>query len=182
MNLNKVFVLGNLTRDPEKRSLPSGQPVAAFGMATNRFYTNQNNEKQQDTEFHNITVFGKLADIAAQYLQKGSMVLVEGRLRTRNWQDAQGVKHYRTEIIADNIQFGPKFQSSSRSAETLPPSGHNINHIRDEDIPVIEKEPAPQQEGGKENPGTGNKPASLTNEPAELAEDEEEIDVRKIPF
>jgi len=85
MNLNKAFVLGNLTRDPEKRNLPSGNAVVSFGVATNRFFTNQQGEKQQEAEFHNITAFGKLADIAVQYLRKGSMVLIEGRLRTRSW-------------------------------------------------------------------------------------------------
>jgi len=108
MNLNKVFILGNLTRDPEKRNLPSGQLVVSFGVATNRFYTNQNNEKQQETEFHNVTAFGRLAEIASQYLQKGSLVFIEGRLKTRSWEDQSGTKHFRTEIIADNLQLGPR--------------------------------------------------------------------------
>jgi len=76
MNLNKVFVLGNVTRDPEQKNLPSGLPVASFGLATNRFYT-QNGEKKQETEFHNIVTFGRLAEIASQYLKKGSLVLIE---------------------------------------------------------------------------------------------------------
>ncbi|MEK7124153.1 MAG: single-stranded DNA-binding protein, partial [Patescibacteria group bacterium] len=94
MNLNKAFVLGNVTRDPEVRALPSGQQVASFGLATNRFYTDAQGQKKQDVEFHNIVTFGKLADIASRYLNKGSLVLIEGRIKTRNWQNAQGVKQY----------------------------------------------------------------------------------------
>ena len=156
MNLNKVFVLGNLTRDPEKRSLPSGQAVVSFGIATNRFFTNQQGEKQQETEFHNITAFGRLAEIASQYLQKGSMVLIEGRLRTRSWQDSSGIKHFKTEIIADNLQFGPKTQGQTEF------KGKDIKaKASDKDIPVIEE--------GSPEPKKNN-------------EEEEEIDVKDIPF
>lgn len=161
MNLNKVFVLGNLTRDPEKRSLPSGKPVVSFGLATNRFYTPQGGEKQQETEFHNITLFGRLAEIASQYLNKGSLVLIEGRLRTRNWQDSSGVRHYRTEIIAERMQLGPKGGTRPSPAPEIP----QAPKVPDEDIPVIEEEAAPVPEP-KENPSS----------------DEQEVDVSKIPF
>ncbi len=112
MNLNKVFVLGNLTRDPEVRTTPSGQQVANFSIATNRIWYNQAKEKQQEVEFHNIVVWRRLAEIASQYLTKGSMVLIEGRLQTRSWQAQDGTKKYRTEIIAENMQMGPKAQGS----------------------------------------------------------------------
>ena len=82
MNLNKAFVLGNVTRDPEVRSLPSGQQVTSFGIATNRFYTDSTGQKKQDVEFHNIVCFGKLADISSRYLTKGSLILIEGRIKT----------------------------------------------------------------------------------------------------
>lgn len=108
MNLNKAFVLGNLTRDPELRQTPSGQAVCSFGIATNRFYTDSTGQKQKQAEFHNIVAWGRQAEIVGQYLKKGSSVLVEGRLQTRNWQDQQGTKHWRTEIIAERIQLGPK--------------------------------------------------------------------------
>src|SRR4030042_2227685 len=108
MNLNKAFVLGNVTRDPEVKSLPSGQQVTSFGIATNRFYTDSSGEKKQDVEFHNIVCFGKLADISSRYLNKGSLLLIEGRIKTRNWTNSSGVKQYRTEIIADGMQLGPK--------------------------------------------------------------------------
>src|SRR3989338_2878341 len=108
MNLNKAFILGNVTRDPESRALPSGQPVVNFGIATNRFYTDQQGQKKQDTEFHNVVVFGKLADIASRYLTKGALVMIEGRIKTRNWMNPQNVKQYRTEIIAEALQLGPR--------------------------------------------------------------------------
>ena len=108
MNLNKAFVLGNVTRDPEVRALPSGQQVVSFSIATNRFYTSGSGEKKQEAEFHNIVCFGKLADISARYLNKGSLVLIEGRIKTRNWTNQQGAKQYKTEIIAETMQLGPK--------------------------------------------------------------------------
>lgn len=107
MYLNKAFVLGNLTRDPELRSLPSGVQVASFSVATNRVYKDQNGAKQESTEFHNIVVFGRQAETTSQYLGKGSTVLVEGRLQTRSWE-SEGVRKYRTEIVADRVQFGPR--------------------------------------------------------------------------
>lgn len=108
MNLNKVFIIGNLTRDPELKSLPSGQSVASFAIATNRFYTNKENQKQQDTQFHNIVAFGRLADIASQYLNKGSLVLIEGRIQNRSWEGQDGQKKYRSEIVAGSMQLGPR--------------------------------------------------------------------------
>src|SRR3989338_8808229 len=95
MNLNKAFVLGNVTRDPEVRALPSGQQVASFGIATNRFYTDQAGQKKQDAEFHNIVCFGKLADIASRYLTKGGLVLIEGRIKNSSWQGTDGIKKYK---------------------------------------------------------------------------------------
>lgn len=107
MYLNKVFIAGNLTRDPELKALPSGANVASFGVATNRTWRDQNGEKKEATEFHNIVVFGRQAETCAQYLKKGQQVLVEGRLQTRSWEK-DGAKQYRTEIVADRVQFGSK--------------------------------------------------------------------------
>lgn len=107
MYLNKAFIAGNLTRDPELKALPSGANVATFGIATNRVWYNQEKQKQEATEFHNIVVFGRQAETTAQYLKKGSGVLVEGRLQTRSWEK-DGQKHYRTEIVADRVQFGAR--------------------------------------------------------------------------
>lgn len=116
MYLNKAFILGNLTRDPELRSLPSGVHVATFGVATNRVWKDRDGARQESTEFHNIVVFGRQGENTAQYLKKGSTVLVEGRLQTRSWE-ADGVKKYRTEIIADRVQFGPRGAKSNENAQ-----------------------------------------------------------------
>lgn len=178
MNLNKAFVLGNLTRDPDKKSLPSGQPVVSFGIATNRFFTGQDGQKKEDVEFHNIVIFGKLAETAAQYLRKGSLVLIEGRLKTRNWQDAGGIKHYRTEVIAERMQLGP------RGASGRPPVVNQVVNppreplvapatvVSDEEIPIIEETPAQPSEETKN-------PKNADNDPADT---EKEIDVSAIPF
>lgn len=115
MYLNKVFVAGNLTRDPELKALPSGSQVCTFGVATNRVWYNQERQKQEATEFHNIVVFGRQAETSAQYLKKGSGVLVEGRLQTRNWEK-DGQKQYRTEIVAERVQFGARSGTSSTSS------------------------------------------------------------------
>jgi len=117
MNLNKVFIIGNLTRDPELRSLPSGASVVSFGVATNRVWKNQQGEKQEDTQFHNIVVFGKQAESVAQYLKKGNSVLIEGRIQTRNWEAQDGTKRSKTEIVAERVQFGPKRRESAAASE-----------------------------------------------------------------
>ncbi|MBX4198156.1 single-stranded DNA-binding protein [Candidatus Parcubacteria bacterium] len=108
MYLNKAIVYGNLTRDPELKSLPSGMQVASFSVATNRVWKDKNGAKQESADFHNIVVFGRQAETASQYLKKGSSVLAEGRMQTRSWDGQDGQKKYRTEIVADRIQFGPR--------------------------------------------------------------------------
>lgn len=113
MYLNKAIVIGNLTRDPEVRALPSGVKVASFSVATNRVWKDKNGAKQENVDYHNIVVFGRQADIVSQYMKKGSSILVEGRMQTRSWEDAGGQKKYRTEIIAERIQFGPRREGGS---------------------------------------------------------------------
>ena len=108
MYLNKAIIIGNLTRDPELKALPSGVKVCTLGMATNRVWRDKAGAKQEDTQFHNIVVFGNQAENVAQYLRKGNSALVEGRIQTRSWDDKDGRKQYRTEIVADRVQFGPK--------------------------------------------------------------------------
>lgn len=104
MNLNRAMIIGNLTRDPETRMTPTGQNVAQFGVATNRSWMNKTTgQKQEEVEFHQVVVWGKLAEICSQYLGKGRKVYVEGRLKTREWVGQDGVKRSRTEIIADNV-------------------------------------------------------------------------------
>jgi single-strand DNA-binding protein len=104
--LNKVMLIGNLGRDPEVRSIPSGQQVASFTLATNRRWTDKAGQRQEQTEWHQIVCWGKLAEIAAQYLTKGKQIFVEGRIQTRSWDDKQtGEKKYRTEVICENFQM-----------------------------------------------------------------------------
>ena len=137
MNFNKAIVLGNLTRDPESRTLPSGQSVVNFSVATNRIYTDKAGAKQQAVEFHNIVAFGKLADICSRFLNKGKMVLVEGRLQTRSWQGQDGVKRYRTEIVMENMQLGPKgVQGGGTAAPDASESPAPVNVA--EEIPIID--------------------------------------------
>ncbi len=120
MYLNKVYLYGNLTRDPELKSLPNGNKVTTFSLATNRVYKDQAGNKKEQVEFHNIVVFGRQAETSAQYLKKGQGVMIEGRIQTRSWDDkTSGEKKYRTEIIADGVQFGPK---SGGSGEGFTPS------------------------------------------------------------
>jgi single-strand DNA-binding protein len=108
MYLNKAMIIGNLTRDPEIKALPSGIKVASFSVATNRVWKDKNGVKQENVDYHNVVVFGKQAEIVGQYMRKGSSILVEGRMQTRSWDDASGVKKYRTEVVVDRMQFGPK--------------------------------------------------------------------------
>ena len=108
MYLNKAIIIGNLTREPEMRALPSGIQVCSFSVATNRVWKDKEGNKKEQADFHNIVVFGRQAETAGQYLKKGQSVLVEGRIHTRSWDDKDGTKKYRTEIVADRVQFGPK--------------------------------------------------------------------------
>ncbi len=108
MNFNRVYILGNLTRDPELRQTPSGQSVATFGVATNSFFTDKSGQRQQRAEFHNIVVWGRQAEIASKFLKKGGLVLIEGRLQTRSWQDNQGQTRKSTEIVCERMQLGPR--------------------------------------------------------------------------
>ncbi len=105
MYLNKAIIIGNLTRDPEIKALPSGIQVTSFSIATNRVYKDKSGNKKEETDFHNIVVFGRQAETCGQYLKKGQNAMVEGRLQTRSWEK-DGAKQYRTEIIADRVQFG----------------------------------------------------------------------------
>ncbi len=109
MYLNKAILIGNLTRDPELRSLPSGIKVCSFSIATNRVWKDKNGARQESADYHNIVVFGRQAETVSQYMKKGSSILVEGRMQTRSWEDkTSGEKKYRTEVVADRTQFGPK--------------------------------------------------------------------------
>ncbi len=115
MYLNKAIVIGNLTRDPELKSLPSGIQVVSMSLATNRVWKDKNGAKQEAVDYHNVVAFGKQAELIAQYLRKGSSALVEGRMQTRSWDGKDGEKRYRTEIVTDSVQFGTRAGDGSGS-------------------------------------------------------------------
>lgn len=146
-SLNSAQIIGNITRDPEVRQTPNGQTVATIGVATNRKWTNkQTNEKQEEVEFHNVVVWGKLAEICQQYLKKGAKVYFQGRLKTRTWEDPDGKKNYRTEIIAENMIMldsrgggvpAPAPQNSAPVANAAPqtPPPSNEEEVKIDDLP-----------------------------------------------
>jgi single-strand DNA-binding protein len=152
MNLNKVIIVGRLTKDPEKRTIPdSGVSVTSFGVATNSYYKDKTGNTNEKTEFHNIVLFGNLADTTATYLKKGSLALFEGRLQTSKWDDKEGNTKYKTDIIGEKVQFGPKTDGASNYNNSPKKNDNNKqeNNNKEKEIPVV---------------------------------DEDEIDVRDIPF
>lgn len=134
MYLNKAIIIGNLTRDPELKALPSGIKVASFSLATNRTWKDQNGQKKEEVQYHNVVVFGRQAEIVSQYMKKGSSLLVEGRLQTRSWDGADGKKNYRTEIVADRVQFGPRNDGGGASA----PSSSSAPEEPQQEAPEID--------------------------------------------
>lgn len=152
MSLNRVQLIGNLTREPEIKQIPGGQVVATFGVATNLSWTDQSGQKQNKAEFHNVVAWRKLAEICGQYLKKGSKVFIEGRLQTRDWEGEDGVKRYRTEIVADNMimldsKGGPMEGGSygdreaagigeSSPADSFVPETANASSSSDDDVKI----------------------------------------------
>jgi single-strand DNA-binding protein len=147
MYLNKALVIGNLTRDPEMKSLPSGIQVSSFSVATNRVWKDKNGAKQESVDYHNIVVFGRQAETVAQYLRKGASVLVEGRMQTRSWDDASGQKKYRTEIVADRVQFGPRAAGATGAPSNPSQSSAPATKTNDADagVPPIDTIDYPEE-------------------------------------
>ncbi len=116
MYINKAILYGNLTKDPEIKALPSGSKVCNFALATNRTWKDQSGKKQEAVDYHNVVFFGKQAEVIGQWMHKGNALMVEGRISTRSWDGPDGKKNYRTEIIGENFQFGPKGGSLSSTA------------------------------------------------------------------
>ena len=158
MNLNKVIIVGNAVDAPEMRTTQSGQQVANLRVATNRMWKDTQGQRQKSSEFHSVVLWGRLAEIASQYLQKGSLVLIEGRLQTRSWEDSSGQKKYRTEIVAESMQLGPR--GTGGTAETSQPASDDSASV------------ATSAEGA----------ASGGKEEIPVIEENEDIDVKDIPF
>lgn len=153
MYLNKAIIIGNLTKDPELKSLPSGIKVATLSMATNRTWKDKNGVRQEGVDFHNVVVFDRQAENVAQYMKKGSSLMVEGRMQTRSWDAQDGTKKYRTEVVADKIQFGPRKEGN-----------------------------APYSAPASAQGSAGAKPATSAGKPDTIEYPEEEINLEDIPF
>lgn len=170
MSLNKVQLIGNLTRDPEMKQIPGGQVVTTFSIATNLSWTDSSGQKKDKAEFHNVVAWRKLAEICGQYLKKGSKAYIEGRLQTRTWEAEDGSKRYRTEIVADNMIMLDKkgdVQSNQSTNETAPQT--NTNQQQPQQQAVQPQNQAPQ---GQSNTSGGNQPANP----------EDEVTIDDLPF
>lgn len=146
LSLNRAQIIGNLTRDPELRNTPGGAAVVGFSVATNFSWTDSSGQKQDRVEFHNVVAWRKLAEIVAQYMKKGSKVYVEGRIQTRDWTGEDGIKRYKTEIVADNVimldRRGAGGDSGGISAvgEDREPAGVSEPAAKGEEVPTISEE------------------------------------------
>jgi len=161
MNLNKVMLVGRLTRDPEIRNTPSGQSVATLSLATNRFWKDKNGQRQDKTEFHNIVLWGRLAEIAGQYLTKGQETFIEGRMETRKYTGKDGIERRTTEVVAENMQLGSRAQGSS--------TGNNAGSFNKPAAPTAQ--PQNNQAAVEEEIPTIN-----------LDEEQDEIRLEDVPF
>ena len=138
MNLNKVLIAGRLTADPELRTTPSGDHVVSFSVATNRYWRTKEGEKKESTEFHNVVVWGRQAEVVNQFSKKGSIIMIEGRLQTRAWEGKDGQTRRTTEIVAENIQLGPRGGDTGSSFIKNENSAGEEEQKHVEDIPVID--------------------------------------------
>lgn len=176
-SVNKVIIIGNLTRDPELRYTPNGQAVSSFGVATNRNWVDKAGEKKEDVEFHNVVAWGKLAELTSQLLKKGRKVFIEGRLQTRSWEGKDGVTRQRTEIITEDMVVLDRREVGA--------VGEGEAFVAPEEVPVDSSQPPtsvgvpteasgePVVEDGKTESGSKKQKAGKTNE---------EIDESEIPF
>lgn len=156
MDLNKVLIVGRMTGVPELRRTPGGLSVTSFGVATNHVSKDKQGNRKEETEFHNVVAWGRQAEVASQFLTKGAMVLIEGRLQTRSWQDKQGGSRKTTEIICERLQLGPKPagggqgggnfapRSNAAPAAASPAAGVDSAPI-EEEIPIINLDDEPEQ-------------------------------------
>ena len=158
MNLNKVFLLGRVASDIELKRTPAGQSVCTFSLATNRIYKDASGQKKEDSQFHRIVLWAKQAEIASQFLTKGALVLIEGRIQTRSWEGTDGSKRFTTEIVGEAMQLGPK------SAGVV---DYSSNIGKSFDAPAAPKKKNPQDDIDDEIP---------------IIEDGDEIDIKDIPF
>jgi single-strand DNA-binding protein len=166
-SLNRAQIVGNITRDPEMRYTPNGQAVCSFGVATNRRWRDKDGNNQEQTEFHNVVAWGKLAELMSQLAHKGTKIYVEGRLQTRSWEGQDGGKRNRTEIVMDDfILLTPK-SASAQAAEDITPDA--------EEFPPAEEEKTPKKTQDKSS-------KKEAKEEKKTDEESEEINLDDIPF
>ncbi len=163
MNLNKVILIGRVASDINLKATATNQAVASFRIATNRNWTDKAGAKQENTEFHNVVVWARQAELANQFLAKGSLVMIEGRLQTRNWKDASGQTHWMTEVVCENIQFGPR-SAGGGQGQTFAPTASKSTPIK------------------KTEPTNNDFEDSLEENLPEINMDEEEIKPEDLPF
>ncbi|MFA5872269.1 MAG: single-stranded DNA-binding protein [Parcubacteria group bacterium] len=165
MDLNKVMLIGNITRDPELRTTPTGQSVASFSIATNRVWKDNNTgERKEAADFHNIVAWGKLAEICGQYLRKGSKIYLEGRLQTRSWQDQSGNKKYITEIVAENMIMLDRKSQGGFAPQTANSQPQGM----------------PQQQARPQTPAAQPQPEEIPT--IQIDDSQDEVRIEDIPF
>ena len=167
--VNKVILVGNLGRDPEVRYTPAGKAVANLALATSESWKDQSGQIQEKTEWHRVSIFGKLAEIAGEYLRKGSQIYIEGKLQTRKWQNKEGQDQYTTEIVLDPFN-GVMQMLGGKSPDPQSNSGHNSGHQQAPARPA-QRQPAPQ----------GYEQGAQQTKPAPMAEPDFDFDA-DIPF
>lgn len=155
-SLNKVFLMGNLTRDPELRYLPSGQPVTSFSIAMNRVFNSQTGEKKEEVSYVRVVVWARLAEICNEYLKKGSPVFVEGRMQSRSWEAQDGTKRSSVEVIAQNVQFLPRGQGQTGAGRSAEPTGENADDAIFEDTDSFPGAGSATSGGAKGSRGMGS--------------------------
>jgi len=165
MNVNKVILVGRLTRDPDMRTTPTGQSVATLGMATNNHWTDKSGQKQEKTEFHTVVLWGRLAEIAGQYLTKGQECFVEGRLQSRAYTDKAGQERKTTEIIGETMQLGSRAQSGGAQGGSYPSSPSTSRPTTAKQRPVAQSASSIEEEI-----------------PTINLDDEKEIRIEDVPF
>jgi len=189
LGLNRVFIMGNLTRDPELKYTPNGQPVASFGMATNRRWNTPEGERREEAEFHNVVVWGKPAETINQYVKKGNPLFVEGRLKTQSWEGPDGVKRQRTEIIVENFQFlgGGQSTGNMLNSSNSNQSGGNFGQTYTPPVtagPPIDNMPINNDD--KYASGNNNVPNSSSDNPfadeGKGSNNPDDISIDDIPF
>ena len=178
MNLNFVQVCGRITRQPELKVMPSGNAVLNFSVATNRRWKNDQGQKQEEVEFHNIVAFGRSAENISQYFNQGDEIYIQGRLKTRTWEANDGSKRYATDIILEKFEFGQKKNPNPKPRN----DGYDDGQGNDQQEFFDNEPPAPQNKTSSKAEYNPKPAREVKYEDIPVIEEENDIDVSKIPF